>query len=682
MFYEESRHLEEEDIGYDAPIYHMNLYDKSVLITVGKERRLVQKKNAYYFPIYLLHNFQVQCQIGAFEFESSKETQEERMKPFLDSSGDLDVNRFKDPVFYSFANYDYFQTITNTVTPVILKEMEAAYISKHAENKEEEENDSSSLPFELNKEDVVSTPSVQKATKILKEGVFTIHKTNVKHLTEESKEDAHKIKESYVETGKSEWIEKYMKNNQYAIVSTLSNGDCLFDTVRLAFEQMGYETTIQRLRSLVAKEVTKEQFQEYRELYQTTLAEIADMDKKLAHMKAENSNLKKRLEETTDKPKRAEIIKHANEIKQQHSTLVKTQKMNREFLEEFAHMRSIDSIEKFREFVLSNSYWADDWAIGVLERELNVKFIIFSETDYEEDDENNVIRCTLSSEESKREFSPDFYIMTTYSGNHYRLISYSNKYIFDFREIPYDVKTMIVIKCMERNSGTFSRIPDFMSFKTRVGVPDEEEEEEEDEIKGGGLYRLDKDTIFTFYDKSNKTHKPGKASNEKIRTDKIHEYTELAVQDNWRKKLDDDWSSTFVLDNKKWKTVEHYYQASKFKKHNPHFYNQFSLDDTKSELATHVELARAAGSQKGILKKGKKQIPMRPSEIKIDADFYGGRHKEEREKALYAKFSQNEDLKSILLLTKNATLRKFIPKQKPETDVSLMTVRQRLQMEN
>ena len=48
MFYEENRHLEEEDNGYDSVIYYTTIYDKSLLIAIGKERKLLQKKNTYY----------------------------------------------------------------------------------------------------------------------------------------------------------------------------------------------------------------------------------------------------------------------------------------------------------------------------------------------------------------------------------------------------------------------------------------------------------------------------------------------------------------------------------------------------------------------------------------------------------------------------------------------------------
>jgi hypothetical protein len=702
MFYEENRQLEQEDIDIESPVYQISIYDKTFLIAIGKERKLIQKKNTYYFPIYLLNKIHVQSQIGAFQYESSKDTMEDRIKPFLDGSGDLDVNRLGDPIFYSFANYDYFDVLTNTITPILLKELEANYIEQKSskskledEEIEQEQEGEEPRPFELTEEDIrPPSESEAKPSKVLKDGLFTINKTglSIPHLSEENKEIAKDKKEAFVESRTSKWIEKYMKNNNFDIVETLSNGDCLFDTIRLAYEQIGYITTIQKLRALIAKEVTKDRFLQYRELYNSTLAEIKDTDQQLRKMVAENKNLKERLASLsqTDKVRRKEIIEQANDIKKQHDILKKKQIVNKEFLEEFKFMAHIDSVDKFREYVQTPAYWADDWAIEILEYELNIKLVIFSEEDYEEDDDNNVIRCTLANQAIKDSdiFTPDFYIFTTYSGSHYRLITYENKRIFTFREIPYDVKSMIIIKCMESNSGLFAKIPDFSSWKKKLGVgsesdsDDDDSDEEPEELKrGGGFHRLDKSTVFAFYAKSNPKYKPGKSANEKISPEKIHDYTELGLNKDWRKKMDDDWVSTFELDNKKWKTVEHYYQGSKFKKHNPHFYNRFSLDDVSSEIAKEVDLAKAAGSQSGFFKKGKRDIPLRPLEIKIDPDFYGNRQKEEREKALYAKFSQNEELKNILLLTKTAVLKRYVPKRKPEQDGTLMMVRQRLSLE-
>jgi predicted NAD-dependent protein-ADP-ribosyltransferase YbiA (DUF1768 family) len=151
---------------------------------------------------------------------------------------------------------------------------------------------------------------------------------------------------------------------------------------------------------------------------------------------------------------------------------------------------------------------------------------------------------------------------------------------------------------------------------------------------------------------------------------------------DWRKKLDDEWATIFTIDNMKWKTVEHYYQAAKFKKHNPHFYKMFSLDNaTNNEIANDVEIAKAGGSEKGTFKKGKTEVQLRPRDVRIDPDFYGSRKYEEREKALYAKFSQNEDLRTMLMATKDAVLKKHIPKMEAEVDTLLMQVRKKIQTE-
>jgi len=693
MYYEESRILEEEDIGYETPLYNITIYDKPFLIAVGKERKLIQKKNTYYFPVYLMNKTRVQLQIGAFDFESSKETPEARAKPFIDESGDLDLNRLGDIVLYSFADYDYFNEITLSINAAMLKDIEAKYIQEQAVLASEEGEDPVSVnrekkPFELSEEDVSASASFKQAQSVLKDGIFVIEKSGKKIalLPEETKQDAEKIKEEYAERKNPAWVEKFMGNNNYDIVETLSNGDCLFDTIRLAFEQIGYITTVAKLRAIVAKNTSEFIFTQYKELYDGVMSEIASVNKTLGELVVQNKNLKERLTKIPikEEAKRREIKNAAAAIKQQHLDLKEIQAENRETLKEFDFMKGIDTMDQFRDYIQTPPYWADDSAIAILEKELNIKLCIFSEREYNANDEENVLVCSIGNGDESGTFSPDFYILCTYSGKHYRLITYKTKRIFTFPEIPYDIKTMVIIKCMERNSGVFSRISDFQRLKARLGLSDEEDEDEEAasaDSRSKSL-SLDKSTIFTFYNKASGAAKPGKASNESIPADKVSEYADLKLKRNedWRKKLDDEWGTIFTIDNKKWKTVEHYYQAAKFKKHHPDFYNLFSLDDS-GEIAREIDIAKALGSQKGVYSKGKKK-EIRPADIKIDPDFYGKRQYEEREKALYAKFSQNPDLKQILLATKNAVLRQYIPKQAPVEDDLLMKVRHQLSIEN
>jgi hypothetical protein len=68
----------------------------------------------------------------------------------------------------------------------------------------------------------------------------------------------------------------------------------------------------------------------------------------------------------------------------------------------------------------------------------------------------------------------------------------------------------------------------------------------------------------------------------------------------------------------------------------------------------------------------------RDARIKIDPDFFGGRHLDERTLALRAKFTQNMDLGVLLKETKRAVLRQYHLGKEPVTDYSLMRVRDEL----
>jgi hypothetical protein len=92
-------------------------------------------------------------------------------------------------------------------------------------------------------------------------------------------------------------------------------------------------------------------------------------------------------------------------------------------------------------------------------------------------------------------------------------------------------------------------------------------------------------------------------------------------------------------------------------------------------------LAHAAGSKSGKIKNklDKTYTVFRDNKkIVIDPDFYGPRRLEERRKALYAKFSQNEDLKNVLLNTNRAKLMMYVSKNPAVVDTELMIVRKDL----
>lgn len=687
IYYEQSRDLEDDDIGYESNLYEMTIYDRVHIIAIGKHRKVPEKKHKYYVPVYLIYKGKVKSQIGAFEFESAEGNSKAQVQPFLDKEGDMDLNRLGDIILYHFVDDMFMKQTQSEMSPVEISEIESEYVSTKSDiskSKIEPEE------LTLTEEDEVLTLSIPKTKKskemshsdeLLKDGIFVLDKNRKlpETLLEETKEESLKMRREFKEksTKKSVWIEKFMKNNHYDIVETESNGDCFFDTIRIAFAQIGYITTVEKLRALLSNEATPELFETYRTLFLNADGEKEDIEKKMRVISKTTAELKKRIEKITDKEERKKILDNVKEIVSEYQVLKEKLYVSNDMLKEFEFMRNVDTIEKLREVIKTTTYWADTWAISTLERKLNIKCLIFSEEMYTSGDKNSVFQCGQLNDEVLEQqgyFSPNFYIMTTYSGNHYQLITYKTKYIFKFSEIPYDVKIQVVIKCMERNAGPYYIIQDFRNFKSRIGMdPDEGFASDEHEEDTRSVY--DKNVVFMYYHRSNPAPKAGKGSNESIPDSEITEYSVLNTKANkdWRKKLDDYWIAEFTIDGTKWASVEHYYQGAKFKKNNPDFTKLFSLD-SGSDISKDVDLARQAGS--------KPANKLRPSNIKIDADFYGGRNDLERERALYAKFTQNVDLRNILLATKNAKLTKYVAKSPPETDNILMKIRSGLQKES
>jgi predicted NAD-dependent protein-ADP-ribosyltransferase YbiA (DUF1768 family) len=188
-------------------------------------------------------------------------------------------------------------------------------------------------------------------------------------------------------------------------------------------------------------------------------------------------------------------------------------------------------------------------------------------------------------------------------------------------------------------------------------------------IQGDGLYTPD--TTFLFYSKSSDAV-PGKVTGEKIKHGDQDKYIGLSKIKDWRKKLSNFWISPFELEGKKWQSVEHYYQGSKFKG-TPDFYNQFSLD-SNSEISRDPALAKAAGGKTG---KFKSKIIRAPT-IKMDEGYFPDRSKIEMYKAQHAKFTQNDELMRLLKLTRDAKLVHHTRGSPPVVFDNLMYIRSNL----
>lgn len=661
--YTDTKEIEKEDDDLEVNTYDLKFkkYDKvnDYTVAFGKVNHKYENKGVVFYPMYLITDDEVNCQIGIFEIKL------EKLPSILDNDGDIDPKYIKSPLLYRFVNKDFLTSF--------IKEDELSDDEDENEDQNEEyaeEVTEADLDI-TNLDDVLSVnvPKNPVYSKNKEDSIFDIdiNQKQPETLPEESKQDANDLKEKFKSSPKNEWIENFMQNNEYNIIDNEGGGDCLFAVIRDAFEQIGKYTNIARLRNIVADETTDEIFQENLRVYLDIENVINETEKAILKSIGSYKEYQKRIKDSDLKEsERKEILRESKLIKEKIKMMKGEKSLSKEMLDEdFGYMKDINNLAKYQDFIRTPEFWADAWAISVLEYKLNIKLIILSEKSFNEDALDSVLNCGDFNikMQTKGAFNPSNYIVASYSGFHYKLISYKGKKIFSYREIPYDIKNLIVNKCLERNAGPYNIIEDFRNLKKKLGLDNEDSDSDDEEATSRDLFV--NDTVFLFHNKSQIKNGPGKGSGEKIPKEKIPEFKKLSKIENWRRKLDDLYISPFDLDNHKWKTVEHYYQGSKYKKGYPDYYLNFSLD-SESDISENIELAKKKGSKSG-----------EDGKVKIDPDFYGERSVQEKENAIFSKFEQHENLKNMLIQTYPAKLMHFERGKKPTLAKELLKIRKR-----
>jgi predicted NAD-dependent protein-ADP-ribosyltransferase YbiA (DUF1768 family) len=665
--YPELKSVDFGDLKMEAELYQIEVKGVDIIVAIGNVKNTFEDKNIFYFPIYLVKNNNKVVQIGLYEIEASNYIN------YLDDFNNLDVENLDEPLIYNFVTKDMLENLRmKPDVPLIKKDVDK-------EEGEVTESEEAAEPKEELLFESYEIPKERSDIFILTKGVPL-----APLLTEENMKKAKDIREKYNPSLSENWIQKFMENNYFSITDNEGGGDCLFATVRDAFSSIAQQTSVNKLRKKLSDEANEKIFLGYKEQYDMYNQSALEETNKIKALAIEYTKMKEKFSNTFDRNGKKYLSEEAKKIKAIHDKMVGEKKITAQIMGEVKFMKGIDTLEKFKKKIRSCEFWAETWAISTLERVLNIKFIILSSEAYKSEDIKNVLQCgQLNDEylENKGVFYPEFYIIVDYTGSHYKLVGYKKKSIFKFKEIPYDVKKLICDKCLEKNAGAFALIPDFQRFKSTIQknvVPETQNQVDYTELsesKLRGMY--DDNVVFVFYTKSNDKPLPGKGVGEKIPGDKLKDFADLANISQWRKKLDDLWIQPFTLDNHKWSSVEHYYQASKFKKTHPDFYLSFSLD-SGTDLSKNPDMAKAAGSKSG---KFKGEL-LKPVEVSIDPDFFGKRNKQELYDAQYAKFTQNEDLKQLLLSTKDAKLTHYNKGSPPEVLDDLMIIRDKIRKNN
>lgn len=666
--YQELKKVDPEDISKESNLYQIEVMGIDIIIAIGSPKNTFADKNITYFPIYLVkHNNKV-IQIGVYEISSTN------VLDYMDEASELDVTQLDDPLLYTFATKDMIEKLR--LVP------EDEIMSKKKKEKEEKEKKREDKEKEKEKErGKRNQPITEIFIPQIRLDIFTAraNASLPEKLKQETARDATTIREKYHDDSKNVWVQRFMKNKNYILIDNEGRGDCLFATIRDAFQSIGQDTTVSLLRNKISSEVKQNIYDEYKERYTMYSNELASTKSESIKLKKEYDELQLKLGTTIDRTQQLIIANAAKDTKKKWDTLKNEHIFAKENIQDVIFMKDINNLEDLKKIMRTCKFWGDEWTINTLERILNIKFIILSSYIYDKGkgDVNSVLRCGSTLDpliDSRGEFIPEYYIIIDHTGDHYKLIGYKHKLIFSFKEIPYDIKRMIVDKCMERNSGIFSLIPDFKTIALSssgkgIQAPNFDEL---GEAKILNLY--DDNIVFCFNPKSYGRPAPGKGNGEKIPNKIEQQFAQLANITDWRKKLDRTWIQPFILHNHTWASVEHYYQASKFKENSDqNFYLTFSLD-SGTELSKDPYMAKAAGSESG---KYKGEL-LRPSTIVINPIFFSRHAQKELDAANMAKFTQHLDLQKALIETKNAKLVHYKRGKEPEVMDNLMILRDKL----
>ena len=637
--YPEIKILDPEDKNFDASMYAVTVLGKDIVIALGQAKYTFIDDNIIYFPIYFVKDDSFSTQIGVYEIIA------DQLPNILDDDGDVILEDVDNPLIYSF------------VTP----EMLTTENKKSSEKKQEVEEVEEKIPIKDTDSDEIEIVEI------------TSPQEEANTLPEQTDAQVDKEQAEYKKEKDQPWVQEFFHSNEYNLIDNEGGVDCLFATIRDALKSVDKDVSVMELRRKLADQVTPEIYEQYKNHYDMFATTIVEGNSELKRLNKMNLELRDRLKNSKERNEQKQIVEQAKIVAEKYKTLKNELKISKEMLHEFRFMKQVHSIEDLKKIIKTNEYWGDTWTISTLERLLNIKLVVFSSEEWKEGSRHNVLNCGQLNDsilQDEGNFEPQYYILLDYTGDHYKLITYKYHKIFTFSELPYIIKLDISKNCLQGTSGPYNIIPQFKSFNDNLGV-ELPIELNVDEIVSTPNDLYTDDIVFQIYNRANSKPLPGKGNGEKIPLENIGEFSKLKTIDNWRRKLDDDYISPFELDGHKWKTVEHYYQANKFKNTNKEFYLLFSLD-SESKISNSVDLAKAAGSKSG---KHKGDL-LRNKDIKIDPEFYGGNEDVVLQNALYAKFDQdNTDLLEALLETKNAKLQHYKAGIEPKIENSLMIIR-------
>jgi hypothetical protein len=117
------------------------------------------------------------------------------------------------------------------------------------------------------------------------------------------------------------------------------------------------------------------------------------MEDEMKKLKKSAQILKSRSKNSISRDQNKDLLEEANTVIERYKQMATDKKEIKQLMEEFEYMKEIRTLDEFKDFIKTRHYWADTWAVSTLERLLNIKVIIMSESAYKNGDLDSVLSC-------------------------------------------------------------------------------------------------------------------------------------------------------------------------------------------------------------------------------------------------------------------------------------------------
>ena len=496
-----------KETNYRAPLYEAIVMGINTIISIGQIKNTFIEKNIVYYPIYLIKSDKVISQIGVYELF------EETVASILDDEGDINLDKTPPPLIYSFVTKTLIQKA------VFISENPSAAAKGRAKL---------ALPkvtgaAAAEDEDTESDDDIQAAIHASQAAPKDVGKGPVKipkRLPVQTMDQFDSELRNFRERPDQPWIQRYYMNNEFNIVKSPIDSDSFFyaicDAIRSVYPDR--DINIINLREKLAGVISVEQYSAYKSLYDSFSLQLQRNRQRNEEIVAENQDLKTRLTGSQSLSEKKQIRERALVLKAENEELKEKREAIKDNMKYVNFMKGVHNIEQLRDVIRvgegAGEFRADEWAISALEIILNIKLIVFSKTDFHDNNDKafamtNVIHCGKNVNKSQKDFIvqeiekmksgkhksaamvaldepkskeasesglikrrdkydfiPDHYIMLSETDKHYDLITYRETKMFTFAEIPYCVKIQITSRCLQgfELSGIYTNIPQFMLF--------------------------------------------------------------------------------------------------------------------------------------------------------------------------------------------------------------------------